>query len=235
MRPLFLVLRLAGAGLIVAAVVGQLLLSLQTWAAAGIAEPTVQLVNFFSFFTIESNLIAAAALLIGAIRMLLGRPEDSRWFAVLRASATAYMVTTGVVYNLLLRGIELPQGTTLPWSNEVLHVVAPLLMLADWLFAPGRIRLAWRDLWIVVAFPVAWCAYTLVRGPLVHDAMTGNDHWYPYPFLNPVIAPNGYLSVVFYIVLIAAIIGVVGAGVVWVSRRAARRLGQPEPRRDPSR
>ena len=27
------------------------------------------------------------------------------------------MLVTGVVYNLLLRSIELPQGTTVPWSS----------------------------------------------------------------------------------------------------------------------
>ena len=41
------------------------------------------------------------------------------------------MVVTGVVYNLLLRGIVLDQGTTVPWSNEVMHLVGPAFMLLD--------------------------------------------------------------------------------------------------------
>jgi hypothetical protein len=49
--------------------------------------------------------------------------------------------------------------------------------------------------------------------------MRGHGYWYPYPFLDPHLSPNGYLSVTFYIILIAAVIGLTAAGVVWVSRR----------------
>jgi hypothetical protein len=219
MRALFIGIRLAGAALIIAAVVGQLTLSLQVWSAAGIDNPATQLVNFFSFFTIDSNVFTVAVFLIGAYLLIRGRTEDPRWFGIARLCVTAYMATTGVVYNVLLRGIELPQGSTLPWSNEVLHVVGPVLVVVDWLFAPGRIRLEWKHLWAVVSFPLVWGVYTMVRGPLTADAMTGNDYWYPYPFLNPVTAPEGYVSVAFYIVVIAVLIGAVGAAAIWVSRR----------------
>jgi len=230
MRILFAVLRLVVAAGIVAAIVGQLLTSLAFWRdSAGIADPTVQVVNFFSFFTIESNLLAAVVLVAGAVLLLARRGEDPRWFAVLRLCAVTYMVTTGVVYNLLLRGIPLPQGATLPWSNEVLHVVVPIWLLLDWLLAPGRRRLRWAAVWVVVAFPVLWAGYTLVRGPLTFDAVKGADHWYPYPFLDPSLAPTGYWSVALYIVLIAAIIGLAGLGAVWVSRRAPRPARRPAP------
>lgn len=221
MRPLFIVVRIAGALAIIAAVVGQLQLSLQVWAGLGITDPSVQLANFFSFFTIDSNVLSVVVLAIGAVLLIRNVP-DSRGFAVFRGSVTAYMAVTGIVYNLLLRGIELPQGTTLPWSNEVLHVVGPILMVVDWLFAPGRTPLVWRNLWVIVSFPLVWAIYTMIRGPLVVDAVSGNDFWYPYPFLNPNISPNGYLSVAFYVLLIALIIGVVGAGVIWVSRKGRR-------------
>lgn len=222
MRGLFIVVRLAGAALIAAAIVGQLMLSLGVWAGLGITNPATQLVNFFSFFTIDSNVLTVVVFLIGAVLLLRGRGEDPAWFAVLRAGTTAYMATTGIVYNVLLRGIELPQGSTLPWSNEVLHVVGPILMVLDWLLAPGRRRLQWTHIWAIIAFPLVWGVYTMIRGPLTFDAVSGKDYWYPYPFLNPNIAPEGYVSVAFYIVLIAAIIGGVGALVIWVSRRRER-------------
>jgi hypothetical protein len=131
------------------------------------------------------------------------------------------MIVTGVVYNLLLRGIELPQGSTVPWSNEVLHVVIPLFLLADVLFAPRRRSLPWAALGAIVAFPIAWVGYTLVRANLITSPGTGDPYWYPYPFLNPHITPGGYLGVAAYIVGIAVAIIVVGAGVVWVSHRRA--------------
>ncbi len=144
---------------------------------------------------------------------------DPAWFNGLRAAIVTYMVVTGVVYNLLLRNVELPQGTTVPWSNEILHVVGPLWMLLDWLLVSGRLALAWKSILFIVIFPLVWGIYTLIRGPITPDEMQGKDYWYPYPFLNPNISPNGYLSVAFYIILIAVVIGITAAGVVWVSRR----------------
>ncbi|MEO8262820.1 MAG: Pr6Pr family membrane protein [Pseudolysinimonas sp.] len=223
MRALFIIVRIAGAAAIVAAVVGQLITSVGFWTGpAGLTDISTQFVNFFSFFTIDSNLLTVVAFLIGAVCLIRGENPEPRWFTVGRASVAAYMVTTGVVYNLLLRGIELPQGTTLGWANEVLHVVAPILVALDWLFAPGRNRLEWKTIWIIVIFPLVWGVYTLIRGPFVVDAVAGNDYWYPYPFLNPNIAPEGYFSVAFYLVLIAGLIGGVGALVIWVSRRRER-------------
>jgi hypothetical protein len=164
---------------------------------------------------------AVVVFVIGAVLLIRGL-SDPRWFAILRASITSYMVVTFIVYNLLLRGIELPQGTTLPWSNEVLHVVAPLLIILDWFFAPGRRRLEWKDLRIIVAFPIIWAAYTLIRGPLAYNDVAKKPTWYPYPFLDPSLSPEGYFSVAFYVLLIAGIIIGVGAGVIWISRRRER-------------
>lgn len=218
MRILFAVLRVAVAIAIIAAVVGQLQLSIGYWQEKA-ADVGAHTVHFFSFFTIESNVISAVVLLMGAYFLLFGRGADPRWYNLVRASAASYMIVTGIVYNLLLRGIELPQGSTLPWSNEVLHVIACLWLLIDWLFAPGRSPIAARELWKVLVFPIVWVIYTLVRGPLVADTVYGNDFWYPYPFLNPNTSANGYLSVAFYVVLIALVISATAAGVLWVSRR----------------
>lgn len=215
MTALFLVLRVVAALAIGAAVVGQIVTSLQFWQREGLTDIPFRLTNFFSFFTIESNILATVVLVM-AIGLALMRTSP-RWFSVLRAVATTFMVTTGIVYNLLLRNIELPQGATLDWSNEILHLWGPLYLLADWLFAPGRHRLDWKHIGTIVAFPVVWAVYTLVRGPLTYDVVTDGP-WYPYPFLNPVTSANGYLSVTFYVILIAAVIGLVGAGVIRISR-----------------
>jgi hypothetical protein len=223
MRALFVVVRIAGAGAVIAAIVGQLMTSYTFWTQqAGLTDVSTQIVNFFSFFTIDSNLLTVVAFSIGAVCLIRGESPEPRWFTIGRASVTAYMATTFIVYNVLLRGIELPQGATLAWSNEVLHVIAPLLVIVDWIFAPGRNRLEWKHIWTIVIFPLAWGVYTLVRGPFVHDAVFGTDYWYPYPFMNPNIAPEGYVTVAFYLVLIAGVIGGVGALVIRISRMRER-------------
>ena len=229
MRILFILFRLAGAAAITAAIVGQYIHSLNFRAEKGIEENGVPAVNFFSFFTIESNILTIAAFLIGAILLIRSTEPDPLWFGVGRAAVTAYMATTGIVYNTLLRGVEVSEGATLGWSNEIVHVIGPILMVLDWLFAPGRRRLEWKHIWIVVIFPIVWAIYTMIRGPFVDDptqAVLNPDYaggWYPYPFLNPGNSENGYLSVAFYVILISAIMIGVGSAAIWVTRRANAR------------
>ena len=219
MRALFIALRVAGALAVVAAIVGQLIVSLDFWTATEVRDISTSVTNFFSFFTIQANVASAVTLAIGAVLLLRGGADavDPRWYGVLRACVTTYMVTTGVVYNLLLRGVELPQGSTLGWSNEVLHVVIPIVLLVDWLFAPGRRRLGWGVVGIIVIYPIVWIVYTLIRGPFIFNDLTQAMGWYPYPFLNP-LGEGGYGTVVLYSAIIAVLIGAVGVGVVAISR-----------------
>jgi hypothetical protein len=219
MRIGFAVLRLAAASAGIAAIVGQLITSLDFWTKNNVSNIPLVVTNFFSFFTIQSNVAAVVVFLIGAALLVTRAGEDPRWFTTLRVCVVAYMVVTGIVYNLLLRNVPLPQGATLEWSNEILHVAVPILMLLDWVFTPGREHVEWRTLRIVIIYPLVWVAYTMVRGPLTPNEITGDSFWYPYPFLNPNTSANGYLSVSFYVVLIALVIVAVGAGVVWISRR----------------
>ena len=85
--------------------------------------------------------------------------------------------------------------------------------MIDWLFATGRARLSWRWVWAAIAYPLAWCAFTLVRG-----AATG---WFPYPFIDP-NKPAGVSGVVGYIVGIAAFIVGLAFLAVKYSRWAGR-------------
>ncbi|RWZ52641.1 hypothetical protein ELQ90_01440 [Labedella phragmitis] len=219
MRIVVAIVRGAVAVAIVAAIVGQLVTSITFWSTGKPDLLGTTLGNFFSFFTIQSNLAAAVTLAIGAVVVLRERGQDPRWFAILLTSVTTYMVTTGIVYNVLLRGIELDSGLTQPWSNEIVHAIAPAYLLIDRLVAPGVRALPAKTIGVVVIFPLAWAAYTLLRAPLVTSPSTGTAGWYPYPFLDPRLSDNGYLSVAFYVVLIAIVIAAVGLGILWLSRR----------------
>ncbi|RFA14225.1 hypothetical protein B7R22_11240 [Subtercola boreus] len=217
MKLLFTVLRVVIAAAIATAVIGQLAHTANLANQANPASVGFVVVNFFSFFTIDSNVASIVVLVAGAALVVRRVSPDPMLFTTVRAAVVTYMVTTGIVYNLLLRGIALPQGQTLAWSNEILHVIAPIYLLLDWLFAPGRVPLDWKRLWTILAFPIVWVVYTLVRGPLAIDGSTGAN-WYPYPFLNPATSPNGYLSVTFYVILIALVITAIGAGTIRISR-----------------
>ncbi|MEI7056929.1 Pr6Pr family membrane protein [Nocardioides sp. CCNWLW239] len=207
-------LRLAMAALILAAMAAEFRGALSTTPAEGSSMATV-VVNYFSYFTIESNLFAATALICAGIWALTRRTEEPIWIAVLMAAATTYIAITGLVYNLLLRGLV---PAAYPWANEVLHLIGPLFLVIDLFIAPPRRRLPWRTVGTIIAFPVAWAAYTLVRGDHVVSPVTGDPWWYPYPFLNHHLQ-GGYAVVTAYVIGIAAAFTLVAWGVVAVGRR----------------
>lgn len=200
--------RLATAAALIAAIVAQLLATLAYAVQHDQHVPTV-LANFFSFFTVESNVIGVVAMLAGGF-WLVGRgrhvTHEPRGISVLMLCASTYMITTGIVYNTLLRGIPLPQGTTVPWSNEVLHAIGPAIFLLDVLLRVARRPQPARWAWIVAVFPIVWVVYTLARGELITSPATGQPWWYPYPFLNPYATSQGYLGVMMWMLIIAAVI-----------------------------
>ena len=131
--------------------------------------------NFFSFFTIESNLASIALLLYLARRG--SAAEDQGRLDLIRGAVTLYMATTGVVYGLLLSGYTAELQTAVIWVDNVVHRIMPVVMVADWLLDPPRTALTLRRALVWLVFPLLYLVYSLVRGPLVD--------WYPYPFLDP--------------------------------------------------
>ncbi len=147
------------------------------------------LVNFFSYFTIQSNLFAAVILLMSAY-FLRKRKKDPQ-LESLRGAATLYMVITGIIYNLLLRGND---ATLLAWVNDVLHRVVPLVMLFDWLYWPSARKFGAKEALLWLIYPVVYAAYTLIHGPFAR-------HWYPYPFID--VGQYGYARVALNCAVIA--------------------------------
>lgn len=144
--------------------------------------PTFRPVNFFSYFTIQSNIIAAVVLLLS----MLPR-RKAPWVDIARGAATFYMAITGIVFTLLLANTEV--DLTLPWVDAILHKIVPIVVVLDWLLDPPQTRLHLRYVAWWMVYPLVWLAYTLVRGPFVA--------WYPYPFVDPRLA-GGYGRVAVY-------------------------------------
>ncbi|TXN31971.1 Pr6Pr family membrane protein [Lacisediminihabitans profunda] len=169
--------------------------------------------EYFAYFTIESSLINVVVLLVAGVLAVRGRAETELLTSV-RVAVLSYAVITAAVYNVLLRNIPSTGYHGVQWPNEVMHVWVPILIVIDWLFAPGRSRVGWVRLWLVVSYPLAWLAFTMLRG-----AVTG---WYPYPFLEPG-GPGGILSVLVYVLGISAFILVVASAAIVIGRVDARR------------
>ncbi len=185
------------AGLTVVAIVVQL----ASLAAKGTLNP----VNYFSYFTIDSNLIAIGVLIAAALNR--DRASTPR-LDLVRGGAVVYMSITGIVFTLLLSNTDV--DTAIPWVNSVVHELMPLVMLADWLITPPAARLPMRQGLLWLSFPLVWIVYTIIRGAIVN--------LYPYPFLNP--ANGGYASVAVYCVAILIAMLVVSALVVVLANAA---------------
>ncbi len=222
MRIIWAAIRLLTALTVLVAVASQYVVSSSYWRSIGVEGIWGKTVDFLMYFTIESNLLAAVVMAVGAVRLLRRAPAPGRGWTTLRLAATTYMVTTGIVYNLLLRGLPTIPGGDLPWSNEVLHVAVPLLVLLDWLFAPDRRALDYAAVGRVVVFPLAWVAITLARGPFTGNEVTGAATYYPYPFLDPATGGGGYGTVAVWVLVIAALICGLTLLLTGAGRRASR-------------
>ncbi|GAA1955328.1 Pr6Pr family membrane protein [Microbacterium deminutum] len=190
------------------------------------------LANYFSMFTIVSAILTVGALTAAAV-WSMQHPGSSRepfGVALGIAGVTGPVILLGVVFNVLLRGA--PSGAALSdspgiavmdsYATEVLHVVLPLYLLVDLVFATRRRGLPWWSLSVLIGYPVVWILYTMVRGELTPDPSGATPWWYPYPFLDPHGA-GGWMSAFTYIaVLTAALVGI-GAIVIAVGRYRERR------------
>ena len=178
--------------------------------------------NFFSYFTIHSNLLAITVLLWAA--WWSGSAPVLR--DVLRGAATLYLSITGVVYSVLLAEEEARLQLIIPWVDVVLHRLTPLVMIIDWLVNPPAVAPARRHALQWMIYPLAFMVYTVIRGPLVG--------WYPYPFLDPARVGGGQgvalycVGITVVAMLFASVVVVLGR---WQGRRQHDDDGIAEARR----
>jgi hypothetical protein len=197
-RPVVLAARLFFSFLTLAAIAAQLLVGVQRGFSV---------VNFFSYFTNLSNIVAALVMLVAAVYMLRRR-EPTPTEDVIRGASVAGMVVVGIVFSVLLRNEDL--GALLPWVNTTLHYIMPVVVVMDWLFQPPRSNLAIGQIRFWSIFPLIYLGYTLVRGAVVG--------WYPYPFLNPANV-GGYGGVLLYSLAIVVLFLLVSWVLIFMGNR----------------
>lgn len=168
---------------IIAAVIGWLALILQYGLviAGNIGpSPLGRTINFFSYFTVLCNILAALAL---SAPWLMPRTAFGRFLMrpPVRAAIASYIIVVLVTYDLILSDLLELQG--LAYVVDIaLHYVMPVLFVLDWLLFAPKGALRFRDIPAWLIFPVAYVAWTFV-----HGALSG---FYPYPFVD--VAALGY-------------------------------------------
>lgn len=131
-------------------------------------------IDFFSFFTILTNILAALAL---TLPWLAPQSALGKFFArpTVRTAIAAYIVIVMAIVYFVLRHLTDLQGWNFV-ADLLLHYVMPVLFVIDWLFLVPKQALKLRDKIFWLAFPVIYLAWTFI-----HGAFSG---FYPYPFLN---------------------------------------------------
>jgi hypothetical protein len=164
------------------------------------------IINFFSYFTILSNLLTAVCL---TASLLFPSSTWGIFFSRIsvQSAITVYIFIVGLVYNLVLRKIWSPAGWQLVADN-LLHVVVPLLYVLYWIIFTPRKKLEWALILPWLIFPAFYLLYSLIRGAITN--------WYPYPFIDAGKLGYGKVAVNALFVLIAFVI--VGWGLIAINR-----------------
>lgn len=168
----------------------------------GIPTDGASLIDYFGYFTNQTSLLTSVVLIAFGWLTLAGCVPP-HWLVLARAVATACMLIVGVIYNTLVPGT----GSAPAWVSGTLHLVFPALVALDWFLVRDHPPLPWRQLWVVLPYPILWLVVVLVRG--------ATDGWVPYGFLLP---ERGFAALV---LSVAGLLGaLVAAGtLVWAASR----------------
>jgi hypothetical protein len=174
--------------------------------------------NFFSYFTILSNILVALVTTATALipRLAIGRMLMRPGVAT---AAMLYIGITGLTYFFVLRHLWQPEGLQF-WVDATEHYLVPILFLVFWLFAVIKGRLTLDVVPKTLVFPLLFAAYTLVRGPFAG--------WYPYPFLDA--GTLGYGAVAANVFFMVAVFAAVALLLFAIDRLIGRiRNASPAP------
>jgi hypothetical protein len=168
------------------------------------------LANFFSYFTVQSNILVLAM----SVVLVSGRALDGDALRVLQLAALTGITVTGVVYGTVIAPYVNPVGAERVYDT-IFHYVVPAMAVLGFLVCRPRTPLQRRDL-VFIAWPLAWIAYTLVRGGVSHPGYPradGTRSSYPYGFLD--VDLHGWGAVLGAIVGVAVVLVALASVYVW--------------------
>ncbi len=172
------------------------------------------LVNLFSYFTIQSNIL----MLIASVLIVLNPERGGRGFGILRLAGLVGITVTGIVYGIILAGNASFEGVEW-WYDKVFHYVVPIMSVLGYLAFKPRTRLDKSSLWFI-AWPLAWLAYTLIRAEVAEPVFTlDKDTTAPVPYGFLDIGEHGGVFVAFACLVVTAL----ALGIAWGYIRLGQR------------
>lgn len=225
-RPAALVYRLVAIGLIVTGIVryAELLSGSPDWST-------------LLFYTMISNLLCLGWMLLLVVRTMrdLRRfgargtsTPSARWSGAVMMAITVTML----IYLVVLVPTRFADGDDDIFSltDNLIHIVTPCLVIADWLLFVPKGRFRWFDPLLWTLIPYAYLTFAFVFGALGGEFTPGQK--YPYPFMD--VDELGVGGVALWIVALTAALVVVGFLFVIIDRLLAvvgRRASPHSPQR----
>lgn len=176
-------------------------------------------VNFFSYFTIQSNILVA----IASALIFLKPERGGTAFGILRMAGLVGITITGIIFSTVLAGAVEFEGIAW-WTDKAFHYLVPAMAVTGFIFMKPRTRLDKSSLWFL-AWALAWLAYTLIRAEVASPRyQVTNDTFsaVPYDFLDIEVHGTGSVAVASVGVLVLAL--AISAFYIWWSQRDAETI-----------
>lgn len=164
------------------------------------------LLNFFSYFTILTNLMVALCFSALAIApasragRFFSRPSTI-------TAVTVYITIVGLVYSIALRAIWDPRGLQLV-VDRILHDLVPIATVLYWVLYIPRRTLHWKQAFPWLLYPFLYLVLALARGVA--------SHWFAYYFIDYTLL--GWPRVILNVLLISAGFLLVSLLFIWLNR-----------------
>ncbi|MFM5904956.1 MAG: Pr6Pr family membrane protein [Micrococcales bacterium] len=180
--------------------------------AHGLFRPT----EYFAYFSIITAEACVVTLAVSGWFAWSGRAE-TKLLSIVRLTSAACIAVVSMAYNVLLRGTanDVRDGNY-AWPvmpNEIIHVWGPIFVVIDWLLIQYGPKLRLRAAFWVAVYPLAWLAFSVVRGLATN--------WWPYWFINP-NDEGGLTGMITYLLAITVLLITVGFLLLAASRLTSR-------------
>ncbi|WP_197060977.1 Pr6Pr family membrane protein [Microbacterium mangrovi] len=186
-------------------------------------EPTPKA---FLFYTVQSNVLCLVWMLLAVVVTIIdlsrhgfrgSSTPSARWAGAIMMAITVTML----IYLVVLVPVAFAQpGAYEPFTltDNLVHIVTPCLVIADWLLFTPKGRMRWYDPLLWALIPYAYLVWAFAAGAAGVEFVAGTT--YPYPFMD--VATLGVGGVAVQIALLTVALLAVGFVYVAVDRLLGR-------------
>jgi hypothetical protein len=166
---------------------------LAVFASLGIFENVYNIRwDFYIYFTNLSNYLCLGVMIAELVACVKQRDEAyTSECPKLKFIGLVAILLTFLVFNLILAWEEGRDPVrNFEIGSVLLHVILPIMYIADWLLFDERGMLKWRDAFLTILFPLCYFIFIIVQAAIlgfdtsIKNALGNTPLIYPYFFLD---------------------------------------------------